>query len=281
MDYSKKTVSELKAICKGYHIKGFSGKTKKVLLEMIQKKQMVSDEVDEKEVAGGAGAGAGAGAGGDEKDVAGVAGGAGGDEKDEKDVTGGDEKDEKDKKDVTGTEKNISETILSAKSWRNTKTFKTIKDKETQIKYYKRMNSCEEVLQLVDLESKPFGSESEKIIQEIFGLGQRTCSENDGTWKGKKIEIKSARYWTGEDDCKWQHLEPDHDYEYALFALLDFQCWKVWGVKKSLLMGELRDKKIVTKQGKQGCWVKKSDILPYLTPIHSVSDLDAFISSQE
>jgi len=172
-----------------------------------------------------------------------------------------------------------TEDILSATNWKNTDTFKSIKDKETQMKYYKKMNSCEEVLKLVDLESKPFGSESEKMIQEIFKLSPRTSSQNDGTRNGKKIEIKSARYWDGKDNCKWQHLEPDHDYEYAMFALLDFQGWKIWMIKKSVLMGELRDKKIVTFQGKQGWWTKKSDILPYLTPINSISELDAFIQS--
>ena len=171
------------------------------------------------------------------------------------------------------------EDILSAKYWKNTNTFKSIKDKETQIKYYKRMNSCEEVLQLVDLESKPFGSESEKIIQEIFNLGPRTSSQNDGTRNGKKIEIKSARYWSGKDDCVWQHLEPDHDYDIALFALLDFHGWKVWGIKKTILMGEMRDRKIVTFQGKQGWWVRKSAIICYLTPIKNITDLDVFIQS--
>ena len=167
--------------------------------------------------------------------------------------------------------------ILLASSWKKTKAFKSIQNKETQIKYYKKNNSCEEVLQLVDLESKPFGSESEKIICEIFQLGSRTSSQNDGTRNGKKIEIKSARYWAGKDDCVWQHLEPDHDYEYALFALLDFHEWKIWCIKKSVLMGEMRDKKIVTFQGKQGWWTRKSNILPYLTPINSIFDLDKFI----
>ena len=170
--------------------------------------------------------------------------------------------------------------ILAATSWKNTKTFQSIKDKETQIKYYKRMNSSEEVLQLVDLESKPFGSESEKIIQEIFKMSPRSSTQHDGIRLGKKIEIKSARYWAGKDDCVWQHLEPEHDYEFAVFALLDFHCWKVWGIKKSLLMGEeLKQKKIVTFQGKQGWWVKKSAVLPYLTPIYSVADLDRLLQS--
>lgn len=169
--------------------------------------------------------------------------------------------------------------ILAASYWKETSAFKAIKDKETQIKYYKRIGACEEVLQLVDLESKPFGSESEKILVEIFGLGPRTTSQNDGTRNGIKIEIKSARYWAGKDECVWQHLEPDHDYEIALFALLDFQGWKVWVIKKSDLMGDLRDKKIVTFQGKQGWWTRKSAILPHLTAINSVAELDAFLSS--
>ena len=159
----------------------------------------------------------------------------------------------------------VEEDILSANYWKHTKTFKSIKNKETQITYYKKM--------------KPFGSESEKIIQEIFQLGPRTSTQNDGTRHGKKIEIKSARYWAGKNDCVWQHLEPEHDYEFALFALLDFQGWIVWGIKKSLLMGEMRDKKIVTFQGKQGWWVRKSAIIPYLTPIKNIQDLDALIQS--
>jgi len=139
------------------------------------------------------------------------------------------------------------------------------------------MDASTEVLTLVELDSKPFGSECEKIISEIFYLGPRTSSQNDGTLNGKNIEIKSARYWAGKDDCVWQHLEPEHDYEYVILALLDFKGWKIWCIKKSLLMGELRIKKIVTYQGKQGWWTKKSAILPYLTPIKTRADLQAFI----
>ena len=180
-------------------------------------------------------------------------------------------------KKVTDGEKGEPENILSCSYWKNTRAFKTIKDKETQMKYYQRMNSCMEVMQLVELDSKPFGCESEKIISEIFKLGPRTSTQNDATLNGKKIEIKTARYWAGKDDCRWQHLEPDHDYEYALLVLLDFQGWKVWCIKKSELMCEMRDKKIVTFQGKQGWWTTKSAILPYLTPIDTIKELRDFI----
>ncbi len=166
--------------------------------------------------------------------------------------------------------------FLLSEYWKNTAAFTTIQEKETQIKHYKRMNASAEVLQLVELESKPFGSVCEKIISELFGLGPRTSTQHDATLNGKKIEIKTARYWAGKDDCVWQHLEPDHDYDYAMFVLLNFHGWKVWCIKKTDLM-DLREKKIVTFQGKQGWWTRKSAILPHLTPIHTLSQLQAFI----
>lgn len=166
--------------------------------------------------------------------------------------------------------------FLLSEYWKNTTAFTTIQEKETQIKHYKRMNASPEVLELVQLESKPFGSVCEKIISELFGLGPRTSTQHDATLNNKKIEIKTARYWAGKDDCVWQHLEPEHDYDYAMFVLLNFHGWKVWCIKKTNLM-DLREKKIVTDQGKQGCWTRKSVILPYLTPIHTLAELQAFI----
>jgi len=167
--------------------------------------------------------------------------------------------------------------VLTSESWKTTQSFLSISKKLSQLQHYKNMGASEEVLQLVQLESKAFGTECEKLLTEILGLGKRTSSQNDATYKGRKIEIKCARFWAGQDDCKWQHLEPEHDYEYALFGLLNFHGFNLWVIKKSDLMGEMRDKKIVTFQGKQGWWTTKSAILPYLTPITSVSDLDAAI----
>lgn len=167
--------------------------------------------------------------------------------------------------------------ILSSESWKNSQCFQSISKKLSQLQHYKNKGASQEVLQLVELESKAFGTECEKLLTDIFGLGRRTSSQNDATYKGRKLEIKCARFWAGQDDCKWQHLEPDHDYEYALFGLLDFHGFQLWIIKKSDLMGEMRDKKIVTFQGKQGWWTSKSAIQPYLTPITCIDDLDTFI----
>jgi hypothetical protein len=166
--------------------------------------------------------------------------------------------------------------ILNSTNWRNMNSYKMMTQKITQYKYYYKNKSSKEVLQLVELDSKPFGSIAEKIITEIFGLGPRTSTQNDATFNKKKIEIKCARYWAGKNECIWQHLEPEHDYDIVMFGLLHFKNWRIWCIKKEKLMGELRDKKIVTYQGKQGWWTKKSAIIKHLTPIRTVNDLIKF-----
>ena len=66
--------------------------------------------------------------------------------------------------------------------------------------------------------------------------------------------------------------------DYVLFILIDFQRLKIMGIQKSLLMGELRDKGIVTYQGDQGFWTTKSKIISYLDKINGIKDLDEFIT---
>ena len=169
--------------------------------------------------------------------------------------------------------------LLSVDNWKYTKAFTESKRKETQTQYYVRMNAAPEVIELVSLDSKPFGSVSESILTELFQMTPRTSSQHDGIFEGHKCEIKCARYWERKDDCRWQHLEPDHDYDFAMLALLDFHKWNVWCISKAHLMGELREKKVVTFQGKQGWWTLKSAIMPYLTQIQTPECLQKFVST--
>ena len=89
------------------------------------------------------------------------------------------------------------------RSWKRSDAYLGIKDRETQLMYYERMGACKEVRKLVALDSKQFGTVSERIITELFQLQSRTSSQNDATKSGVKIEIKSARYWAGADHCVW------------------------------------------------------------------------------
>ena len=167
--------------------------------------------------------------------------------------------------------------LLSVDNWKHTDAFVQNKRRETQTQYYVRMNAAPDVVELVSLDSKPFGSVSESIMTELFQMAPRTSSQNDGVFEGHKCEIKCARRWAGKDDCRWQHLEPDHDYDFAMLALLEFHEWKVWCITKAQLMGELREKKVVTFQGKQGWWTLKSAVMPYLTPIRGLECLRKFV----
>ena len=167
--------------------------------------------------------------------------------------------------------------LLSVDNWKHTNAFVQNKRRETQTQYYVRMNAAPDVVELVSLDSKPFGSVSESIMTELFQMAPRTSSQNDGVFEGHKCEIKCARRWAGKDDCRWQHLEPDHDYDFAMLALLEFHEWKVWCITKAQLMGELREKKVVTFQGKQGWWTLKSAVMPYLTPIRGLECLRKFV----
>jgi hypothetical protein len=169
--------------------------------------------------------------------------------------------------------------LLSVDNWKHTKAFTQNKRRESQTQYYVRMNAAPAVVDLVSLDSKPFGSVGESIMTELFQMAPRTSSQNDGVFEGHKCEIKCARRWAGKDDCRWQHLEPDHDYAFAMLALLEFHEWKVWCITKAQLMDELREKKVVTFQGKQGWWTLKSAVMPYLVPIHGLECLRKFVSA--
>ena len=149
----------------------------------------------------------------------------------------------------------------------------------TQYDYYKKNNSSDEILNLVLLNSKIFGTRAEEILKKIFDIGPRSSSQNDGTKFDKKIEIKTSRYWGGTINSKWQHIEEEHDYEYVLVALLDFDKWKCWITKKQFLFGELKEKGLLKKQGNEGWMFNSKDITAnYFTEIFNVEDFDKYLT---
>lgn len=148
------------------------------------------------------------------------------------------------------------------------------------VEWYKEHGSDEKTLKIVTEENKRYGSVIEKIVLAIKLIGNRENSEHDGIKKNKKIEIKSSRYWSQSYNCRWQHIEQDHDYDCVLFVLLHFDgSLKIWGIEKSVLFGELRQKNILTKQGKEGWWCDKENVIEYCKEIKTVDDLDSFLQS--
>ena len=167
--------------------------------------------------------------------------------------------------------------MLNYNSWKDQIDSISKNFKISQYEFYKKNDTPIEILSLVSMESKRFGSISEKILINLFELNNRTSTQNDGVRKNKKIEIKCARYWGGTTDCKWQHIEPEHDFEFIIFGLLDFDSWKCWIIDKKKLMNDCKEKKLITCQGEQGYWCNKNKIIDYLTEINNIQDLDNYL----
>ena len=83
--------------------------------------------------------------------------------------------------------------LLSVDNWKHSKAFTKNKRRDTQTKYYTEMNAAPEVIDIVSMDSKPFGSVSESILAELFQMTPRTSSQHDGVFEGHKCEIKCAR----------------------------------------------------------------------------------------
>jgi hypothetical protein len=158
-----------------------------------------------------------------------------------------------------------------------TDAYQSILRKESQYDYYKRNHSSPIILNLVALNGHLFGHTMERIMRSLYNMDPRTSTQHDGIFSGHKIEIKCARYWNGTTNCRWQHLQLNHDYDIAMLVLVDFHKVNVWAIHKSLLMGTLLKNGIVTKQGNQGYWTSKSDIISYLSTIETMQDLTSFI----
>ena len=146
--------------------------------------------------------------------------------------------------------------------------------------YYRNNGSEQEIIKIVSLENRKFGSVIEKLLREIYVLSKPESSKHDAIFvrldrPRTKLEIKAARYWAGTNNCKWQHLEPDYDYTHILFVLVDFNRLRVWCANKIPLFEE----KILTPKGKQGYWGDMDTLLAsgHLTEVRNEAELSAML----
>ena len=161
--------------------------------------------------------------------------------------------------------------MLPVEIVKETKAYKNTVNKISQYSYYENNGAAPEILKIVNMESKAFGALIEKVLIEHYELDKRVNTQHDARIGEKKLEIKAARYWAGKDECKWQHIEQGHDYDFILFALVDFNSIKCWIAKKEVVCQHM------TPQGLQGNWVDKSTILQYLTEVTSKEELFEFV----
>ena len=156
----------------------------------------------------------------------------------------------------------------------------------TQLGYYIENNASPEILKFVTLSNKAFGEQyMQGIAKDLFGLEKAGHTGHDLQLSGQKIEMKSSR-WGCRGSFKWQHIMQGHEYQYVMFALVDFQDIKFWIIKKDVI---LANPSLFQQQGGaegQGLWTpcmsarNMSRITDLCTPIHSREDLLRAISVQ-
>lgn len=151
----------------------------------------------------------------------------------------------------------------------------------SQYEYYSNSGATEEILKLITVtNNRAFGALMEKIVRGLFEMSkpEPATTKYDAIYKGRRIEIKAARYWVDVDvNCMWQHIEPTYDYEWVLFVLVDLEDLKFWIAPKDVIVARTD---IFTKQGKQGLWGWMKDIITIAHPIASQEDLDRVIFAE-
>ena len=108
----------------------------------------------------------------------------------------------------------------------------------SQYEYYRANTDDEPILEIAKVSNaKAFGSWMEKIIDESLGLKH---DSTDSRWDSldhneKKVEQKAARFGGGVIELKnpfWNHIKPEHPWDYALLTFLNFQEIEVFYLSK-------------------------------------------------
>lgn len=173
----------------------------------------------------------------------------------------------------------VNSELLKSLSW-----FKSKRKIKTQTDLYIENNSPKEIIELIKLGNKSFGSVMENITNEYFNMDKRTDTMHDFTKSGFKIELKSARFTVGALDFRWQHIDHIDHWDFLLLAAIEFEQIRYYIcsnqtvnhlIKNGFITGQGKDKK-----PKQGYWffyskLKKFD--EYFVEIESEKDLLKFI----
>jgi hypothetical protein len=97
------------------------------------------------------------------------------------------------------------------------------------------------------------------------------------------VEQKSSGHW-GEDDFKWQHVEPKHKWTVLLLCGIGYTDVCFWTMSRPTFNALVAAKKITNQGNKtgdssEGMWFNYSCVKDSLTPITSNADLLAVMAS--
>ena len=141
--------------------------------------------------------------------------------------------------------------------------------------FYQRNGAPAEIVDLVALSNKRFGTDMETLVCNLTGCKKVPDTVGETGWDCEHEatknypEIKASRYWQAMKDWKWQHILADHEWSHVILAAVDFQEIKLFLLTKDTFMA-LMEKGIVTQQGGaggQGCWMEYRKAATFLHPI--------------
>jgi len=152
--------------------------------------------------------------------------------------------------------------------------------------FYRSNGAPEEIINLVGLSNKRFGSVCEELVTNLVG-GIRIPDSNGrsgwdmefpftGSQKNSRFEIKSSRYWrSGKHSFfKWQHVLPDHEWSHLLLCAVDFDRMRLFALSKPQFMQLITDGKVIQQGGAsgQGCWFELKKIIDVATELTTEVD---------
>lgn len=143
--------------------------------------------------------------------------------------------------------------------------------KRTQSDYYRERGASDEILKLVNMNNKTYGTGfMESYIRSHFGMKNPINSEHDGIYMDKKFEIKAPRF--GNTGTYFiQHIKPTHDFDYILIALLQPNGIETFIIRKSDMHDHLK------LQKGEGYFLCKNEIEIIRHSVGDEEDLKTFL----
>lgn len=165
----------------------------------------------------------------------------------------------------------------------------SLNEKPNQLQRYELKNSPECIRKFIALGGGPkMGCILEAFARFKFkNLNKRGPGKNSGfdhtVSVGSKlinIEQKSSGHW-GDDDYKWQHVEPNHKWDFLLLCGVDYTDIKFWMMDRETFDKLVEENKITNqgnkeKESAQGMWFNYSNVKDQLIPIETDEDIMSF-----
>jgi hypothetical protein len=167
--------------------------------------------------------------------------------------------------------------------------------KESQIQRYIRLGAVPEILRLIELGGGvAMGATCERLLRWEWptlktrepgqsGYDHRAQCPVSEEWKC--LEQKTSGLWSDDPTSyRWQHIEPEHEWNGLLLVGIAPDTVKVWGMTRDAFKTCI-DAGLATRQGNaaeqsyQGYWMTAGDVQEHLRPITDENDLQAFIST--